>query len=436
MTDSPRWYQRIAACLFTSAWFALIYNFTNWLTAQRSDLGLAAFAWEQQIPFVPWLIIPYWSIDLFYVLAPFIISSKDDLCVYVRRIFWAVSLAGICFILFPLQLNFMRPPVSGILGHLFASLDNFNNFYNLAPSLHITLRTILWMVFVPRCSGLSAILLRVWFVLIGVSTLFTWQHHVIDVFFGYILGCAVVQFVRGSQDPNQGVCLQRQQNGRLDLGIGYILLSLAFSLVGALTWLPGFVLFWPAASFMVIALAYLGLGPWVFGTQNHGCAKFIFFPYRQLSTLVQSWFLKRLPLITKVSDNVHFGPIRKMATLQNAGYHTVLHLAPEYPATPQTPSVQLFSIPVLDLTRPSLVQLNQAVNFISERLASGPIYIQCALGLGRSALVSAAWLLASKQCSNAESASAAIRRLNPRTIFGSRELALLNEFATTYHPEK
>lgn len=51
--------------------FFSTYGFANWLAARRAAVPTFAFGWEHAIPFVPWTIVPYWSIDLLYALSFF-----------------------------------------------------------------------------------------------------------------------------------------------------------------------------------------------------------------------------------------------------------------------------------------------------------------------------------------------------------------------------
>ncbi len=62
------------------------------------------------------MIVPYMSIDLFFVAAPFLCRSERELATFSKRIVAAIVIAGICFLLFPLRFAFGRPPASGWLG--------------------------------------------------------------------------------------------------------------------------------------------------------------------------------------------------------------------------------------------------------------------------------------------------------------------------------
>ncbi|MBI5209269.1 MAG: dual specificity protein phosphatase family protein [Elusimicrobia bacterium] len=51
-----------AAC---SLLFVIVYGGCGWITARRADVGACCFRWELLIPFVPAMIVPYWSLDYY-----------------------------------------------------------------------------------------------------------------------------------------------------------------------------------------------------------------------------------------------------------------------------------------------------------------------------------------------------------------------------------
>jgi len=57
------------ATVLLSLLFMVVYGGTNWLTSLRTDVGTWYYSWEKYIPFVPLMVIPYMSIDLFFVAA-------------------------------------------------------------------------------------------------------------------------------------------------------------------------------------------------------------------------------------------------------------------------------------------------------------------------------------------------------------------------------
>ncbi len=58
-----------ATSLYLSLLFVVVYGATGWLTSLRTDVATWSFEWERNLPLVPWLIVPYMSLDLFFVAA-------------------------------------------------------------------------------------------------------------------------------------------------------------------------------------------------------------------------------------------------------------------------------------------------------------------------------------------------------------------------------
>ena len=70
-TDAPvSRTKALGASAALSLLFVFVYGGCVWVTARRHDVGVFFFAWERAIPFVPFMILPYMSIDLFFVAAP------------------------------------------------------------------------------------------------------------------------------------------------------------------------------------------------------------------------------------------------------------------------------------------------------------------------------------------------------------------------------
>src|SRR6184192_2350077 len=87
--------------------FLTVYGGTNWLTAQRPDAEVRTwyFAWElTALPYVPLLIVPYMSIDLFFVATPFLCRDERELRVLGWRVVFSILLAAAFFLLLPLKL--------------------------------------------------------------------------------------------------------------------------------------------------------------------------------------------------------------------------------------------------------------------------------------------------------------------------------------------
>ena len=176
-------------------WLALLgpfffasYGFANWMAGRHATLPVMAFGWETRIPFVPWTIVPYWSIDLFYAVSFFLCRQRLELDRHALRLFSAQLIAVSCFLLWPLRFSFERPQIGGVFGWLFDVLLGFDKPFNQAPSLHIVLLIVLWVKFAQYLHGVWRWVLHAWALLIGVSVLTTFQHHFIDIPTGLLAG--------------------------------------------------------------------------------------------------------------------------------------------------------------------------------------------------------------------------------------------------------
>ena len=86
--------------------FFLFYGQANQYAASLPAelVGNLAFAWEREwIPFLPWTIVPYWSIDLMYGVSILLCTSKVEIRRQAGRLILATALSSICFALWPLR---------------------------------------------------------------------------------------------------------------------------------------------------------------------------------------------------------------------------------------------------------------------------------------------------------------------------------------------
>ena len=93
------------------------------------------------------MILPYMSIDLFFIAAPFLCRTQEELRIFSRRVIAAILIAGLCFLLFPLRFAFPRPHANGWLGAVFDWFRGVDVPYNLFPSLARRAARCSWSMF-------------------------------------------------------------------------------------------------------------------------------------------------------------------------------------------------------------------------------------------------------------------------------------------------
>jgi protein-tyrosine phosphatase/membrane-associated phospholipid phosphatase len=418
-----------------SVLFLIVYGWCNWISSQRHDVGTLYFQWERFIPFVPLMIIPYMSIDLFFVAAPFVCRSQRELATFSKRIIAAIVVAGICFLLFPLRFAFERPHASGWLGAFFDWFRGMDQPYNLLPSLHIAFRTILAQLYARHTRGLWRSASNIWFFLVALSTLLTYQHHFMDVVAGFALGVYCIYFFRESTTP-----LPVIENRRV--GFYYAAGGVILVLLVVWLWPLGALLLWPAISLGLSAGAYYGLGPAIFRKsegQIHWSARLVLAPCLLGQRLSLLYYQRQCRPWDKVTPQVWIGRRLNDAEANSAahlGVTAVLDLTAEFSETKPFRSLTYRNIPILDLTAPSTGQLREMATFIHDESRKGVVYIHCKIGYSRTAAAAAAYLMQTGQASSVPEAIALLRQVRPAIVVRPEVMSALSKFAAFLSPRE
>ncbi|HEX7959900.1 MAG TPA: phosphatase PAP2 family protein, partial [Terriglobales bacterium] len=261
MNESRPWRAAIVWLVALGLFFFASYAFANWLAGQREHVPSIVFAWEHRIPFLPWTIVPYWSLDLFYAMSFFLCTTRQELEAHAKSLLAAQFICVAVFLVFPLRFTFQQPQSTGLFGSMFHLLGSFDRPFNQAPSLHLSLLTILWSKFSQHMRGPLRSLLRMWFLLIAVSTLTTYQHHFIDLPTGVWLGLFCLVFFSAEQATPGFVPRRRPTSRSVAIGCLYFAASVcliaASCRIGGAAWL----ILWPAGSLLIVAIAYWAGSP-------------------------------------------------------------------------------------------------------------------------------------------------------------------------------
>lgn len=426
---APSWLEASLWMLLLGTLFFTVYGATQWVTSLRPSVPSLNFAWEDAIPFVPAMILPYMSLDFFFAGAVFLCRDRRELHTLACRIVFAIGLSGLCFLLWPLRLAFPRPEVAGLFGWLFELLNAFDLPFNEAPSLHVSLLLILWMHYARRCSGLQKWLLHIWFALIGLSPLLTYQHHIIDVIGGLVVAGLAFAFF-----PDAGRGSSPHELARRRIGARYLAAALGLALLAAI-WPPvSLILLWPALSLAWVWLAYERLGPRAFAKRDgriQPILRLLLAPYFLGAALSLRLHTRREAPYGEVCPGLLVGRRLNAAEVREAvdgGVVAVLDLTAEFSEAAPFGALPYLNLPVLDLTAPAPVQLAAAHHFIEAHIGRGKVYVHCALGYGRSACFAAAWLIGRGEAVGVDEALAMIQAARPRTTLNAGQRAVLRSY--------
>jgi len=403
MSEWP-WLRALAWLAFLGPFFFLTYNFSNAVSGQRASVVM--FSWERHIPFLAWTILPYWSSDLLYAVSLGVCRTREELDLHGKRLVAIQVFSVACFLLFPLRCVLERPVVGGWAGSLFDSLASFDLPFNQAPSLHVSLAVILWMRFRSHARGLARVFIAAYLVLVGVSSLTTYQHQFIDVPTGLWAGLLVI-----AAFPER-----RLRDPEIRLTTLYMAGALACTVPAFAIQGVAWLLLWPGFALSMVACAYwTGDAAWLL----KGPAGLFMLPYT-----VAAWINSRLwtrgeEVKNHLADSVWIG----RASLRARGVNSVVALAPELGMRANA------HVAMLDLMPPTEEQLEAAVRAITKLDGQRPTLVCCALGYSRSALASAAWLIAAGHAADSTEALAQVRRARPQVVVGPAFEQRLREWA-------
>ena len=197
----PPWGHLAHALLLGAAqtlWWVVIYGGANWLTSlhpYRVPIHLGA---ELHIPFVPVMIFGYFSIALVFLIAPFVLRTRQELHALTAALAVVIFVAGLSFLAVPCELGFPPVPRSadeGVLIKLCAWARWMALPHNMVPSLHVALSAVCLAAYAEPAGPVGKLLLAAWAALIALSTVLTHQHHLLDVATGLALAWAGQHFI-------------------------------------------------------------------------------------------------------------------------------------------------------------------------------------------------------------------------------------------------
>ena len=408
--------------------FLLVYFWCNRTAATLAYVPTLNFDWERFIPFVPVMIVPYMSIDLFFVAAPFLCRTDRELATFSKRIIAAILIAGLCFLLFPFRFAFDRPPADGWLGAIFTWFRGLDQPFNLLPSLHIVFLVILTEHYWQHLRGVWRFGLNLWFILVGFSTLLTYQHHLLDVVTGFAVGVYCVYFIRESRAEPRAMPNRR---------VGFCYAMCAIGLLAPIAWLwPwGALLLWPALACGIVAAAYFGFGVplfWKIDGRLHWAARIALAPCRMGQRISLIYYRGQCAAWNKITPDVWIGRVLNQQEAESAtslGVSAVLDLTMEFSAPAPFRVLVYRNIPVLDLTAPSVEQLREMAEFIAEESGRGIVYVHCKIGYSRAAAAVAAYLLQTQRVKSVPEAIDLLRRARPAIVVRPEVISALHTFA-------
>ena len=205
------------------------------------------------------------------------------------------------------------------------------------------------------------------------------------------------------------------------IGLWYGVGGLALAAVGGWRAPWGLVLLWPALSLLLVATGYLATWPGVFGKRNgrlSAAARVALGPY-----LWSHWIWRQKDWqfsepFHQIMPGLRLGRMLSNREAQqqiDTGVTAVLDLTCEHDETKRFRRLPGYhNIQVLDLTLPAMNVMDEAVRFVRDQMDDGEVFLHCAIGHGRSAIVATAVLMVSDESLDVDEACHHVKTLRPR----------------------
>ena len=175
--------------------YGLINRFSAWRGTSTFEVELP-IDWD--LPFVPWMVIPYYSFYLYFPWAAWMGASdrhRQNGLVFHQRLIASAWVAFIIFLLFPVEIELRSQAygAEGLFGLMMSALHEADAPYNAWPSIHVLLSilVVLFIRFVETENGTwnapKAVVIWVSCALLVASTALIKQHYVFDGISGIAL---------------------------------------------------------------------------------------------------------------------------------------------------------------------------------------------------------------------------------------------------------
>jgi len=269
-----------------------------------------------------------------------------------------------------------------------------------------------------------------WFVLICLSTVLTYQHHVIDVAGGFALG-VLCCYVIAERSTVRSVTT----NPRIGAWYCAGTVGLVTAAVHLRPW--GLVLLWPATSTAIVAGAYFGLFSGITRKEDGRlplASMIVLAPWLVAEYASLTYYRRHATAWSVVAPGVWIGRQlgqREATEAIRQGVKAVIDLTDEFSETRAFRALPYLNLPVLDLTAPSRDDLRTSVEFINAHRRQGTVYVHCKIGYSRSAAAVGAWLIDVGLVATVDEAVARMRGVRASLIVRPETVRALQDFHGT-----
>lgn len=404
--DSFRWLCLVWQLLL----FSVVYALNNQYALDQMTVRNVMTNWDAYVPFIDWMILPY-SLSLPLFIYTFLqTNSRIALLTLSQHVTLATLLAGWIFYCFPLKFSTALPEINGWWYWAYQWLHLVDRPYNQLPSLHVIYSLIFGHFLLgkrnhlhPRSKRYNCLIIAIVLAII-VSTVFTYQHHIMDVFAGILVAYVLIFILRkGAFQP---------------IAFFYFSLACIWNLLALLLSLP-WLFFYFSITLAYIGYAYACNYAYIH-QQNTSLFPFgsglFLFPYRLIYWLM--WQFNDRPYHTVLPYLSVGRRLRndEVKTFSDSTY--CIDLSCELKKSTSWNPANYQSFPLLDLhpiTSTQALRFCELITSLKKQDSNAAFYVHCVMGVSRSYAMVACYLVYSQE-QTADKVRDYLITLNPKCV--------------------
>ncbi len=165
------------------------------VTAARATRWHLYANWELQIPFVPFMVVPYLSMFVLFLLPPFQLEEAE-LRALTARLIVASLVGGMAFLVLPAQMGFVPREDAQVWQGIYSAIYRIDGPFNTVPSFHVIYTTTILMAMMEVATPALRRTYLVWLVVVCASTVLSHRHHLLDVAAGLVVSLTTPALLR------------------------------------------------------------------------------------------------------------------------------------------------------------------------------------------------------------------------------------------------
>lgn len=281
--------QRCQSLVYAISVFYLLYTLTNLYAANLheltplSNVDIVAVT----IPFIDWMIVPYACSLPLFIAGFFIVKSNKQLKRLTHRLLLATLVATLNFYWLPLTFDTTTFDVVSALNSsasrwawAYDILHTLDKPYNQLPSLHVSYALLLVIsLWQSLTSVFNKILLASTGGCIAIATLFTWQHHLLDVLAGMVVAIIIWMIDHHLEKKHPSITKSSIVKYLVIAVSGFLLIQILPVVFWQKSFFSVLIGYYWLFSFLILALAYYWQTPLLFSKINgrHTLASLLIF---------------------------------------------------------------------------------------------------------------------------------------------------------------